>query len=188
MTISKSNIEKNKSTWNCPCLATFEESTTVGPSGVVVVKAKVIFTFYQGRGKVAQVRLSDPPQDVGYPILKAILDSQVGLEASCADIFPIEHECPGKMPDGTECKGKSFGVTLDRRNDGIALLRLKCSKCGAVILQDIITLDTRLLCLVCGEAKPTVRLANDPQTSGKMRMCDECYGKRSSTKKEEEKR
>jgi hypothetical protein len=39
--------------------------------------------------------------------------------------------------DHTPCKGETFEVTVDKRLDGIVILRLDCATCGETILHDL---------------------------------------------------
>lgn len=172
-------ISKFDNSISAPCIVTFEERSGVGPGDLIFVRTKAIFTFYRGGGQVSVVRLSNVEKEFGLPLIKAISEAKCGLEASCADIFPLDFRCQN-LVEGVSCGHKAFAVTLDRRLDGFAIIRLTCSKCGHVIVQDVMSLDTRLTCMGCGEAKPDIRLSKDPQTGESKRLCSQCFETRKS--------
>lgn len=168
--------DKNTSVYSSPCIASFQERTMVGKGGIIAVHTQASFSFYRGRGQVGQIKINDPPREIGYPLLTAILESAKCLQANMPEIFPFEHVCPGILDDKTTCGGKHFKVVLDRRLDGIAILRLTCEKCGAIVTHDFAVLDTRLMCCKCGEVRPDVKLAT-LKDGEKKSVCDDCFQK-----------
>jgi ribosomal protein S27E len=178
-------LEKNRTTlYTAPCLVSFEEVVDV-VNGIARVTGRALFTFYLGQGKVALVKLNDVPREFGIPLIKALADSSAGLKSRCPDVFPVDWSCPGPNPDAAPCGNKEVEVTIDRRLDGFAILRLRCRKCNTETTVDVMAKDPRLLCENCGEARNDVLLANDGDK--KVRLCEACFEKRNAPGKEEAK-
>jgi hypothetical protein len=65
------------------------------------------------------------------------------MEEDLEEPAVFTHKCPGKLDGGADCENETFEVTVDKRVDGLFLLRLDCAKCKATIIQDMRMLEKK---------------------------------------------
>lgn len=169
-----SNLDPFQTSWKVPCVLEFNEKSSLTEKGIIGVETELVFEMFIGPGKRTKLRLKPIPPDIGESLLKAMLLSKSALDEWTQEDapMPFQHVCPKKRP--FPCKGKEFGVMLDRSLDGFLVLRLKCIKCGAVIEHDLRIHEPKP-CRKCNKTKEDVRLREDPKKPGIYKTyCKEC--------------
>lgn len=130
-----------KEVHQCPALLSFTSETGMTQGGIIANHRKLEILFYQGGGRSMKIDINDPPPQLGMPLLKAMLFTEESLKENLLDPMLITHTCPGVLDKGVKCKGEAFEVTIDKRLDGIFILRLDCVKCGSTMLHDMRLID-----------------------------------------------